>query len=632
MANTSFSSATMLDVKAYGAVGNGVTDDTAAIQSAALAASSQGKQLFFSAGTYAVSSSLQMPTNATWTASPNTATLVATAGNTIISSVVTQNDTLSGLTLSGGTSSPDNAAALFVGYKTTGLTLSGDTIRDTNGIGVVLSDVNQTKVINSNFSNIGNTADLANSHQGVAFSNDVAGYGNQNSVTGSNFSNIGLDAISATSQAGFSAVSNTVNTGSINPGWGSENAAAAGFYGINDTNLIVADNVIKNSSGNGIDIAVSSQVSVYQNSVSGSGAAGIGLFSVTTGAASWNTTTNNNALNHFGFKGGIVLDANGQSNITLAHNVSGNTGSTQTQLYGIQVVNGQYSNASNLAIAQDNVLTGNKTATISVPQGSYNSVADANLPTLSYAVPVNDAPTIGGVPAAVSSANNAAIHPFQNATITDPNFGVIDKLTVTVSGGSANGTLSGAGITQTSTAGTYTIGTTSGGTPSAMSTLLQGAVFTPTANSTGAPVATTLTLRDTQTSPTSPTAVTSSAATVVTAAGGSGNVSLLLSEDAYQGDAKYSVTVDGKQVINGASATASHAAGLQQTVNLPGILAAGAHDIGVSFLNDLYGGTSATDRNLYLNGIDLKTAAVAGTSHSFFSAGTDHFSVVVPHS
>src|ERR1700721_55496 len=165
MPSTSFSSTTMLDVKAYGAVGNGVTDDTAAIQAAALAASSQGKQLFFSAGTYAVSSSLQMPTNATWTAIPNTATLVATAGNPIISSVLTQNDTLGGLILSGGTSSPDNTAALFVGYKATGLTLSGDTFRDTNGIGVVLSDVNQTKVSNSNFTNIGNTAAPANSHQ-----------------------------------------------------------------------------------------------------------------------------------------------------------------------------------------------------------------------------------------------------------------------------------------------------------------------------------------------------------------------------------------------------------------------------------------------------------------------------------
>jgi Pectate lyase superfamily protein/Ca-dependent carbohydrate-binding module xylan-binding len=631
MTDTSTAPTGTLDVKAYGAVGNGVTDDTAAIQAAATAASSQGKQLFFSPGTYAVSSSLQMPSNTTWTAAPNTATLVATAGNTLISSVLTQSDTLKGVTLSGGTSSPDTAAALLVGYKATGLTLSGDTVRDTNGIGVVLSDVNQTTVSNSNFTNIGNTADLANSHQGVAFSNDVAGYGNQNSVVNSAFSNIGLDAISATSQSGFSAVSNTVNTASINPGWGSQNAAAAGFYGINDTNLVVAGNDINHASGNGIDIAVSSQVEVYQNAVSGSGGAGIGLFSVTTGAASWNTTTDNNALNHFEFKGGIVLDANGQSNVTLAHNVSGNTGSTQTQLYGIQVVNGQDSNAGNLTVAQDNVLSGNQSSPIS-DTGSYDSVSDANLPALSYATPVNDAPTISGVAAAVSTSNNAATHPFQNANIVDPDFGVIDKLTVTTSGGSTNGILSGTGVSQTSTPGTYTIGATSGSTPSAMSTLLKGAVFTPTTNSAGTAVATTFTLHDTQSSPTSPTSATSSASTVVTATGG-GNVSLLLSEDAYQGDAKYAVTVDGKQVINGASVTASHAAGQEQSLNLPGILTAGAHDIGISFLNDLYGGTSATDRNLYLSGIDVNNAPAAGVSpHTFFSDGTDHFSIVVPNS
>ena len=56
-------------------------------------------------------------------------------------------------------------------------------------------------------------------------------------------------------------------------------------------------------------------------------------------------------------------------------------------------------------------------------------------------------------------------------------------------------------------------------------------------------------------------------------------MSLLLSEDAYKGEAQYAITVDGKQVINGASVTASHAAGQQQSVNLTGILAAGAHDI-----------------------------------------------------
>ncbi|WP_159014060.1 hypothetical protein [Acidisoma sp. S159] len=294
--------------------------------------------------------------------------------------------------------------------------------------------------------------------------------------------------------------------------------------------------------------------------------------------------------------------------------MSGNTGSTQTQLYGIQAVNGQDSTAANLTIAQDNVLTGNQSSPIS-DTGTYNSVADAKLPASSYPVSVNDAPTIGGVTAAISTTDSAAVHPFQNATIADRDFGVIDKLTVTVSGGSANGILSGTEIAQTSTPGTYTIGSTSGGTPSAMATLLHGAVFTPNTNPTGTAVATTLAVSDIQSSPTSTTAVTSNATTTVTATTG-GNVSLFLSEDAYQGDAKYAVTVDGKQVINGASATASNAAGQDQTVNLPGILAAGAHD----------------DRNLYLSGIGVNNTPVAGASYAFMSGDTEHFSITVPHS
>jgi len=49
----------------------------------------------------------------------------------------------------------------------------------------------------------------------------------------------------------------------------------------------------------------------------------------------------------------------------------------------------------------------------------------------------------------------------------------------------------------------------------------------------------------------------------------------------------------------------------------------------VSFLNDAWGGTTATDRNLYVNAVDVNGAAMPGTAATLLSTSTQHFSVVV---
>ena len=86
---------------------------------------------------------------------------------------------------------------------------------------------------------------------------------------------------------------------------------------------------------------------------------------------------------------------------------------------------------------------------------------------------------------------------------------------------------------------------------------------------------------------------------------------LQLSEDAYQGDAQFTVTVDGKALGAAQSVTASHARGGVQNFAFGQAMAAGTHDVAVSFLNDAWGGTVATDRNLYVNAVDANGAAHA---------------------
>jgi hypothetical protein len=75
--------------------------------------------------------------------------------------------------------------------------------------------------------------------------------------------------------------------------------------------------------------------------------------------------------------------------------------------------------------------------------------------------------------------------------------------------------------------------------------------------------------------------------------------------------------------------TAPNAQGQSQLFTL-GDLSAGAHDIAVSFINDLYAGTPSTDRNLYVTGIDVGGTLAPNTSAAILGDWTTHFLVIVP--
>ncbi len=110
-------------------------------------------------------------------------------------------------------------------------------------------------------------------------------------------------------------------------------------------------------------------------------------------------------------------------------------------------------------------------------------------------------------------------------------------------------------------------------------------------------------------------------------AAGSDTLVLSLSEDAWQGDAQAVVTVDGKAVGGTVTVTALHNQGRVQTVALSGQWGGGAHDIGVQFINDAYGGQPTTDRNLYVNAVSLDGQASTAPPATLWSAGTAHFAV-----
>lgn len=93
---------------------------------------------------------------------------------------------------------------------------------------------------------------------------------------------------------------------------------------------------------------------------------------------------------------------------------------------------------------------------------------------------------------------------------------------------------------------------------------------------------------------------------------------LQVCEDAFDGDAQFTVSVDGQQVGGVQTATALHRAYQWQSVALTGYFGDGPHTVGVNFLNDAYGGAPTKDRNLFVKTITLDgTTTVVNSSQTY---------------
>ena len=118
------------------------------------------------------------------------------------------------------------------------------------------------------------------------------------------------------------------------------------------------------------------------------------------------------------------------------------------------------------------------------------------------------------------------------------------------------------------------------------------------------------------------TALPGGAATTVGA--GADSLVLRIAQDAYLGDAQYTVAVDGVQLGGTQTARAPHGAGQADAVTLHGDWAPGGHSVAVSFLNDAWDG-GGNDRNLYVEGASYDGTPLDGAAQALLSAGTASF-------
>lgn len=100
---------------------------------------------------------------------------------------------------------------------------------------------------------------------------------------------------------------------------------------------------------------------------------------------------------------------------------------------------------------------------------------------------------------------------------------------------------------------------------------------------------------------------------------------LKLSQDAYQGSARYTLEVDGHQIGGTLTAGASHSGGQSDAITVKGDWGSGPHRVEITFLNDLWV-PGVGDRNLHLDAATYNDQAVADATLHLMSNGTQAFS------
>ena len=133
---------------------------------------------------------------------------------------------------------------------------------------------------------------------------------------------------------------------------------------------------------------------------------------------------------------------------------------------------------------------------------------------------------------------------------------------------------------------------------------------------------------------TAPTAATQTIATSLPAkalplpAQGPSALVLQLSEDAWHGDAQFTISIDGRQLGGVQTATASHALGQSEKMTFLVGLDAGPHAASVQLVHAASAGQSDGERRLYVGGIEVNGAHVASSMAVLAGAGTANFALV----
>ncbi len=104
---------------------------------------------------------------------------------------------------------------------------------------------------------------------------------------------------------------------------------------------------------------------------------------------------------------------------------------------------------------------------------------------------------------------------------------------------------------------------------------------------------------------------------------GADTLVLNMAEDAYEGDAQFSVSVDGHQIGGTLTAQANHAFNQTQPFTLHGNFGQAKHQVSVNFLNNF--GDLGGDRNLYMTSATINGHPIVGAVINAYGGGAQSF-------
>ena len=335
-----------ISVKDFGATGDGVTDDTAAIQFAVTAAA--GKALYFPGGTYIVSSVITLLSNTSLYGDRGVTTIklkgIAYPAANVSIFVLTgiTNVYIYGLTFNGNKGNigsqrnPINTA-----FQSTKVTFDSCEWINCEGICINAStQVDNFEVLNCKFINCGGAPDNSDGYrnQAVAFSADGATRSKNIEITGNHFFAIGLDCISMTNLDNVVVSNNTAydsytflfNTPTV---YSTINLAVTGntIYNTNQGALNNAVNPVA------IDLPAVINATISGNAIFDTDQSAIGIFDGSDNVLISNNTIVNAVTKPASWVGAISVGANGAASginwVTVSNNVI--TSTTSTMTYGV---------------------------------------------------------------------------------------------------------------------------------------------------------------------------------------------------------------------------------------------------------------------------------------------------------
>lgn len=354
-------------------VWDGTHDVAPCIQAAVTAASgSSGAWVHIPAGKWSLGTAINVPSNVNLQGDAGKTILIPAPGNRsnpVLLGVKTgaKDVIVRGITFEGGGDSFPNDKPIIAGTSVTHVLFEHITVQDTRGVGLLLQGgTSNSGVRHSVFVNVGNhwktSMERSDRLQAVVF---CCGTGNLHNFANDNiFKDIGLDALHIGDQDGFVATNNTFDLSNDQFVRLRSGDYPAGIFALQDRDVLIADNTIRNAPGNGIDAPGLQNATIKHNTILGSGSAGIGIFigydkktQSHDVAIVDNTIMNNVHWKQASFLGGITISGGTPSNITISHNVVTDNQAVKTQQYGVFVR--PDASPNNLKITPDNQLAGN---------------------------------------------------------------------------------------------------------------------------------------------------------------------------------------------------------------------------------------------------------------------------------